>query len=67
MPPRVDMRISTDLLLLLELGGSLLSGLLLALALLQESLGDENIILGGDAPVCKISLVSRIQSMEKSA
>ena len=61
------MEISTNLLLLLELGGSLLSGLLLALALLQESLGNENIILGWNAPVCKISLVSRIQSMEKSA
>lgn len=57
----------TNLFLLLELSGSLLSGLLLALALLQESFGDENLILGGDAPIFQISLVSRIQSMEKSA
>jgi len=56
-----------SLFLLLELGGSLLSGLLLALALLQESLRDENLVLGGDAPVYQISLVSRIQSMKKRA
>jgi len=57
----------TNLLLLLELGRSLLSGLLLALAFLEKSLGDEDLILGGDAPVWKISLVSRIRSMEKRA
>jgi len=55
------------LLLLLELGRSLLSGLLLALAFLEKSLRDEDLILGGDAPVWKISLVSRIRSMEKRA
>jgi len=63
----VKPKILTDLLLLLELGGSLLSGLLLTLALLQESLRDENLVMGGDAPVCHISLESRIQSMEKRA
>lgn len=43
------MKFSTDLLLLLELGGSLLAGLLLGLALLEESLGDQDLVLGGDA------------------
>lgn len=40
------MKILTNLLLLLKLGGALLSGLLLALALLQESLWDENLLVG---------------------
>ncbi len=34
----------TNLLLLLELSSMLFSGLLLALALLQEGLGDENLL-----------------------
>jgi len=39
------------LLLLLKLGRALLSRLLLALALLQESLGDENLVGSWDASV----------------
>jgi len=39
------------LLLLLELGRTLLSRLLLTLALLQKSLGDENVVRGWDASV----------------
>ncbi len=39
----------TDLLLLLKLGGALLSGLLLALTLLQEGLGDQDLVDGSDA------------------
>jgi len=39
-------------LLLLTLGRVGLTSLLLRLALLQESLGDENVILGGDVTVC---------------
>ena len=35
------------LLLLLKLGGALLAGLLLRLALLQERLRDEDLLLGG--------------------
>jgi hypothetical protein len=38
MSPFANRKITTNLLLLLELGGSLLSSLLLALALLKESL-----------------------------
>jgi len=56
MSPSVDVEICTNLLLLLELGRSLLSGLLLALALLEESLRDENVVLGGNAPVCWLVL-----------
>jgi len=37
------------LLLLLKLGGAFLSGLLLALTLLQEGFWDENLVVGGDA------------------
>jgi hypothetical protein len=39
----------TNLLLLLKLRGTVLSGLLLALALLEEGLGDENLLVGWDA------------------
>jgi hypothetical protein len=38
----------TNLLLLVSLGGLLGASLLLGLALLQESLGDQDIILGRD-------------------
>lgn len=38
----------TYLLLLLELGRLLLSSLLLALALLQERLRDQDLVIGGD-------------------
>jgi hypothetical protein len=44
-------KISTNLLLLLELGRLLLSRLLLALALLQESLRDEDLVHGWDGAV----------------
>jgi len=44
-------KIPTNLPLLLKLGGSLLSGLLLPLALLQEGLWDENLVGSRDAPV----------------
>jgi hypothetical protein len=59
-------KISTYLLLLLELSRLLLSGLLLALALLQESLWDENLVDSWDGSM-PVSLKSRIQCMEKSA
>jgi len=45
------------LLLLLKLGGSLLSCLLLTLTLLQESLGDEDLIMGRDRSVSGLWLV----------
>ena len=57
---------STYLLLLLKLGGLLLSSLLLGLALLQESLRNENLVGSWDRSV-PVSLASRIHSMEKSA
>jgi len=47
----VYMKIYAHLLLLLKLGQSLLSGFLLALALLQESFGDEDLVMGRDASV----------------
>ena len=40
--------ICTNLLALLEIGGTLLSGLLLRLALLEESLWDEDLLDGGN-------------------
>ncbi len=42
---------ATNLLLLLKVGGAGLSLLLLALALLQESLWDENLVGSGDGAV----------------
>ena len=39
---------NTDGLLLLDLSGALSASLLLALALLQEGLGDEDLVLGGN-------------------
>jgi hypothetical protein len=51
MPSCVDKKLSTDLLFLLKLSELLLSGLLLGLALLQESLRDENLALSGHAPM----------------
>lgn len=41
----------TDLLLLVGLSTTLSAGSLLALALLQESLGDENMVLGRNGAV----------------
>lgn len=46
----------TNLLLLLGLLAGSGASLLLALALLQEGLGDEDLVLGGDGAV-KVSLV----------
>lgn len=40
----------TDLLLLLDLSELLLASLLLGLALLQEGLGDQDLVVGGDRP-----------------
>ena len=41
----------TNLLLSINSGLALSASLLLRLALLQEGLGDQNVILGGDGPV----------------
>ena len=46
-----ELKNKTNLSLFIKLGGSLLSRLLLALTLLQESLGDENLVRGRDASV----------------
>lgn len=54
MPPCVlCMKSSTYLLLLLELSGALLAGLLLGLALLEKGLWDKNLVVGGDASVLR--------------
>lgn len=47
----------TNLLALLDLGRLLSASLLLAFALLQEGLGDQNIVLGGDGTVVTFRLV----------
>lgn len=47
---------NTDLLGLLGLGTTLSASGLLALALLQEGLGDEDLVLGGDGAV-EVSIV----------
>lgn len=52
------MKLLTNLLLLLKLCGALLSSLLLALALLQESLGNENLVVSWHASILWISLMS---------
>lgn len=49
-------KIFTDLLLLLELLTADSASLLLALALLEEGLGDEDLVLGGNGTV-KVSSV----------
>ena len=46
----------TNLLALLKLGSLLSASLLLALALLEECLGDEDLVLGGDGAV-EVSIV----------
>lgn len=43
--------VATNLLLVLDLGLLLGASLLLALALLEEGLGDEDLVLGGDGAV----------------
>lgn len=47
----------TNLLPLLDLSRLLSASLLLALTLLQESLGDQNMVLGGDGTAVKLRLV----------
>ena len=54
---------STHLPLLLELSGALFALLLLRLALLEQCLGDENVVLGGDSPV----MSSRVSSESSAA
>lgn len=49
--------VSTYSLLLLDLSSALSASLLLRLALLQERLGDEHVILGGDRTIVKSRLV----------
>lgn len=59
-PPVTAQRINgkcTDLLLLGDLGLLLSASLLLALALLQEGLRDEDLLLGGDGTASSIRLV----------
>jgi hypothetical protein len=66
--PLIDMKKCTNLLLLLKLRGALLTGLLLGLALLQESLWDEDLLLSWDGTACLISLCPRSYTyMKKSA
>lgn len=43
--------IITDLLLLVGLGGALGASLLLRLALLEQSLGDQDLVVGGDGAI----------------
>ena len=45
----------TDLLLLLDLGSLLSASFLLALALLQEGLRDQDLVFGGDGTAVKKS------------
>lgn len=49
----------TNLLLLLDLSGLLSASLLLALALLEKGLGDQDLVLGGNATTHDISLCPR--------
>lgn len=51
-----------DLLALLDLGGALSASLLLALALLEEGLGDEDLVLGRNGTIIKIRSVRSPQS-----
>lgn len=61
--------IMTDLLLLVSLGGALGASLLLRLALLEQSLGDQDVVVGGDGAKYQIRLVRSpaYLSMEESA
>ena len=52
----------TNLLALLKLSGLLSASLLLALALLEEGLGDEDLVLGGDGTIVNVRLVRSPQS-----
>ena len=51
------MRWETNRLLLLQLSRTALSFLFLALALLQEGFGDENLVLSRDRSVVHVSVV----------
>lgn len=62
-PPEHVRNIPTDLLLLGDLSRLLGAGLLLALALLQESLGNQDVVLGGDGPVVTCRLVRSPRSI----
>jgi hypothetical protein len=58
-------KICTNLLLLLKLSGALLASLLLRLALLEESLWDEDLLLGWHA-VERISYEPAYKSMKRA-
>lgn len=56
----------TNLLSLFDVSVALLSGLLLALSLLQQSLGDEDLVLGRDSSIRRmaISIVRTVKIAE---
>lgn len=60
---------NTDLLLLVGLGSALGASLLLRLALLQERLGDQDLVVGGDGAIHQFRLVRSpaYRSMKESA
>jgi hypothetical protein len=58
MQGRVVECMTYSLLLLLG-GGALSAGLLLALPLLEESLRDQNLVVGGDGTICKDQISAR--------
>lgn len=59
----------TDLLLLVGLGGALSARLLLRFALLEQSLGDQDLVVGGDGAIHQVRLVlsPAYRSMKESA
>lgn len=59
----------TDLLLLVDLGGALSTSLLLRLALLEQSLGDQDLVVGGDGAIHQFRSVRSpaYRSMKESA
>lgn len=61
---QVTVKDVTNLLLLLKLSGALLAGLLLALALFQKSLWDQDLVLSGHGTVGQISLQSTCKFAE---
>ena len=59
-------KVCTDLLLLFEIRATLLSGLLLALSLLQQGFRDEDLVLGWDGSTwTRISIV-RVKKIAES-
>ena len=66
---RIRVEKYTNLLLLLESGSSLGAGLLLALSLLEKSLGDQDVVAGRDGSTVLLRLVRRpaYRGMEQSA